>query len=767
MITFKRSIIAIALTGLFGCGGGDSGNSAPIPQPTPNQFEKFTSHWNSYFIGDSSKFDSELQSVVNKLNSNTKVWLKSHTLSDSGLWSDIKLDASNDSIGNQLNKTYQRLLTMAKVYNIKTTDLYRNQELKETIVSSLEYLNENFYNQETIQIGNWHNWQIGIPKNVNNTLLLMSDYIDPVIVFNYNKATEHFTPEPDQISVGGKPQIATGANLIDVAQVVLVRGVLSENESDIQRSISAVLPAVLFVDSGDGFYNDYSFIQHKDIAYTGTYGNELLKGLGMMVGAVSASEMDIDTQELDRIYPILLESFAPLIVDGRMMDFVNGRAISRTSGQTHKVGHSITNSMVFFIDGAPEEYKSKLKSFIKNQIVNDLEDDYFETVLNFSNYQTAKELLKDDSVKVVSNESHKQFVNMDRVVHHRNDYTFGIAMHSNRVGNYECINGENLKGWFTGDGATYLYNNQNHYTNYWVNVNPYLIAGTTVLNDVERIDCDGQRSEQKDGRQDLIEFAGGATLGNYGVSGFDFHNHDNSLSAKKSWFMFDNEIVSIGSDISDSNSKTVIENRKIESGMSYDIDNSQADSFKFSINVSGQENPINYIVLGDEPTIEKNCRSGDWSDIGTGKGSVSESCFVEATIDHNINQDYAYMILPNVSINEYVNPIVVLSKDSNAHVVNHTNLNIVSANFWKPATVGNITAKSAMSLLVKELDSEFIISISDPMRRYQSMHFELVGSGLVTEDLNDLVSVSGGVISVDLSNHNGESYTFKLSKEIQ
>ena len=46
---------------------------------------------------------------------------------------------------------------------------------------------------------------------------------------------------------------------------------------------------------------------------------------------------------------------------------------------------------------------------------------------------------------------------MARVMKREEKYAFGIAMHSSTIGNYEAMNGENLKGWYTGDGAYYLY----------------------------------------------------------------------------------------------------------------------------------------------------------------------------------------------------------------------------------------------------------------------------------------------------------------------
>ncbi|WP_162515467.1 polysaccharide lyase family 8 super-sandwich domain-containing protein [Aeromonas sobria] len=52
------------------------------------------------------------------------------------------------------------------------------------------------------------------------------------------------------------------------------------------------------------------------------------------------------------------------------------------------------------------------------------------------------------------------------------------------------MNDENRKGWFTGDGATYIYNTDlSQYTDYWPLINPYHIAGTTVDMTTNLDDC--------------------------------------------------------------------------------------------------------------------------------------------------------------------------------------------------------------------------------------------------------------------------------------
>ena len=76
------------------------------------------------------------------------------------------------------------------------------------------------------------------------------------------------------------------------------------------------------------------------------------------------------------------------------------------------------------------------------------------------------------------------FPAMDRARHLRPGFGFGISMCSSRIYDYESINGENLHGWFTGDGMAYLYNSDlNQFADaFWPTVNPYRLPGTTTPN---------------------------------------------------------------------------------------------------------------------------------------------------------------------------------------------------------------------------------------------------------------------------------------------
>ena len=53
-------------------------------------------------------------------------------------------------------------------------------------------------------------------------------------------------------------------------------------------------------------------------------------------------------------------------------------------------------------------------------------------------------------------------------------FGFGLSLFSSRTLNYEHMNKENKRGWYTSDGMFYLYNGDlSHYSDgYWPTVNP-------------------------------------------------------------------------------------------------------------------------------------------------------------------------------------------------------------------------------------------------------------------------------------------------------
>ncbi|WP_231199697.1 polysaccharide lyase family 8 super-sandwich domain-containing protein [Streptococcus equi] len=82
-----------------------------------------------------------------------------------------------------------------------------------------------------------------------------------------------------------------------------------------------------------------------------------------------------------------------------------------------------------------------------------------------------KELLEDTTIQASPVKSYLSLFNqMDKLAYYNaeKDFAFALSMHSNKTLNFEAMNDENTRGWYTGDGMFYLYNSDlGHYSDHF------------------------------------------------------------------------------------------------------------------------------------------------------------------------------------------------------------------------------------------------------------------------------------------------------------
>ena len=446
------------------------------------------------------------------------------------------------------------------------------------------------------------------------------------------------------------------------------------------------------------------------------------------------------------------DSIIPFIYDGNFMDMVRGREIARYNKSDYTAGITAINAILRFAFELPETdsdaqtYKSMVKywlSFSSDFVAE------FEKRCGLVNYVNYKEIINDDTIIPAKLDNFaKQFNQMDRTVKYGEDYAFGISMSSkNDAANFEHLNGENRKGWYTGDGMVYLYNDDRtqYAGSFWATVDPYRLAGTTVdTRERTRNGSEANYSPQN-------TFAGGTTLfGSYAVSGMELFAKDATLTAKKSYFMFDDEMVALGAGINSTDSadrtvETIIENRKIKPDISNAVsvngterelsDTAEQIPDVKTMHLSGNtpNSDIGY-YFPDPVTVnaKKEVRSGMWKDINTYTSydidTVFEDGYFTSWIDHGSNPNnagYSYAVLPNKSaaeVEEYSQTpdYTVLENSKDAQVVKENTLNIIGGNFWNgntDKTVDVLTVNNPASVMLKLNDNpgeEIEISVSDP-----------------------------------------------------
>jgi hypothetical protein len=542
-------VVVFAFVGLLG---------ATQVHATGDDFDTMRIRWKNFLTGGTT-FDTSDSDIAYKLNSiNQTSWnLMEINPSKNYLWSD--LNSTVDS--SHITGSYLRIKGMALAYSTIGSSLYGNQDLKAAIIDAMDWMYTNRYNETKTAYGNWWDWEIGTPLHINDIVVLMYDDLisTPEKITNYMKGIERFSPDPNQVNYG--QFVPTGANLVWKCQVVALRGVILKTATKLVSARDALNPVFDYVTSGDGFYSDGSFIQHNVYAYTGGYGVSLLQELTNLLLLLNTSPWQPTYAGGANVYKWIYDAYEPLIYNGAMMDMTRGRAISRNYEQDHVVGHNVISSIIRLSQGAPTADAERMKAMVKAWIVADSQFNFYKDA-NLSTTVMAKAIMSDNSIvpraEMVQT---KVYAGMDQAVHLRPGFGFGVSMSSHRIGTYESTNGENLKGWYTGVGMTYLYNKDPlQFTDYWPTVNKYRLPGTTV-------DTMPRADEEGAGYLSPKTWAGGTELlGQYATAGMDLKGYGSTLKAKKSWFMFDDEVVALGTGITSTDNRTIettVENRML------------------------------------------------------------------------------------------------------------------------------------------------------------------------------------------------------------
>lgn len=485
--------------------------------------------------------------------------------------SNLAYEETKDNIV-KIKVLYAKLLLLCKGYYIKGTKYYNDEFIVKFIEEKIEKFREYFYNLNSIEHTNWWQWEIGIPFTMNDIFMLMKGKIKDKIIVENLKTSRYFQSDPRYsgnnpvaIHPSGKPlRLSTGGNRVDTVKISLFRGIMLGDEDEIKLALES-LPEVWEYnekDRGEGFYRDGSFIQHEAIPYAGGYGEVLLSGIGEILYVISDSEYTSVVKKVNDLYEIILNSFEPFFYNGSFTDMLSGRGIDRANNSNSVIGHRILNDILVVSSIFEDDKCKKLEDIVLREIVKYGAKKYLEEEKSPFLYKKLTDILekyRGQEIEKYSN-SIKVCNKMARVMKREEKYAFGIAMHSSTIGNYEAMNGENLKGWYTGDGAYYLYDGVNDYKDYWRDVDYYYIPGTTEIKmDMEGLDA--QRNFESSFVKDKVAY--GISEGENGLVAMEFLNWNEKLKSRKSWALIDSKIIFIETDIeSEEKVYTTIFNKK-------------------------------------------------------------------------------------------------------------------------------------------------------------------------------------------------------------
>ncbi|MCT1796507.1 polysaccharide lyase 8 family protein [Helcococcus kunzii] len=618
---------------------------------------------------------------------------------DGYLWEETKDYEKSSS----LTTTYRKLELLAKQITNKESSVYNDKKAIEIVKNSLNWMYKNVYHENKDIVGNWWDYEIGTPRAINNTLSLMYRYFSEEDIHKYLKPIYKFVPDPYIFRATLSPFKATGGNLVDMGRVKIIAGILNKDDETISETIKSMQQLFEFVNNGEGFYMDGSYIAHTNLASTGSYGNVLIDGLTQLLPIIQKTNSPLGQDKLQTLLKWYDNSFIPLIFKGELMDMSRGRGISRENLQSHAAAVEILRSIARSSDLFDVQTNDRLKGTIKQIVKLDSYYDVYDNLTSYKDIELFNNILNDNSIKLISNESYiKNLANMDKAVIYNSDrdYAIALSMHSSRTQNYEEMNEENKRGWYTGDGMIYLYNGDlSHYSDgFWPTVDATKLPGVTAL--VEQ----RQSGENSGSKQTMGSSLVGGLVhdSKHAIFGMDFSNYNKTLFQKKSWFIVDNKIVLLGAPIinkTDKKSYTTLENRKINS-KDYEliVDGKKAKEYNFEkkniknifLKNKMENKNIGYKLLeNNNISFKKETRSDSWNSINSSQSNELVTNEFISIVNNNDKRvkSYAYIMYPNISEREFNNKnqeIKVLSNDIENQVIEDTNSKTIMAVKYLP-----------------------------------------------------------------------------------
>ena len=548
-----------------------------------------------------------------------------------GTWSDINYqDKKRSGWAPMLHA--KRVLEMTKAYYSSHSTWYQQKELLQAIHQALNYWL--IYRPQCL---NWWYNEVGIPRTLGSVFILLFDELTS-------------DQKAGAIQVMKQADFGrTGQNKVWLAGNVLIRAIL-ERDMALAQTARNHLADEIVVRKQEGIQADWSFHQHGAQQQFGNYGLAFLTSMSFYSSLFGQTSLTFSSDELAILNKLIREGYSWIIWRGKMDINALGRQLF------HNVPIHKGLSVGF---AALELAQTGEKSLI----------------------ETRDEFIQNNFPAPCVNEfiGHKHFWKSAYTIHRRPDWMASLKMSSTDIIGVETVNEDNLKGYYLGDGALYIYSFEPNYLNCFPFWDWRKIPGVTAYESSALLPSlnDGDTRNKS-------SLVGGCTIGDVGLSAMEL-NRD-GLQAKKMWLFQSDFVFCLGGAItsaSDSIVTTSIDQR-IQSDELYHLSTRGWSKLR-GVNdyKSNQERLIHagigYVVVGDSVHIiaRSELKTGDWKDhMGMYTSKKEKEQLFTVYVNHGKkpqSANYSYYIIPNTTTEELekfdVSQIQVIRNDATAQIV--------------------------------------------------------------------------------------------------
>lgn len=611
-------------------------------------------------------------------------------LSD-GSWSDINYSETPGGSWSPWDHV-RRLTVMAKAYNTPGQGLYHDAQLLAQITAALQYV-DTFYGPADLPLGNWWFWTMGVPLDLGPTLVLMRSSIP--------QATCDQLVNDMQLRIGTSPAargivgpVPTGENLVWSSFTHLCLGLLKDDPT-ILAAVRDAMATVTVPTAGDGIQPDASFHQHGPQLYTGGYGGSFANDVAKYALITRGTTFGLP--------PAALSSFADYVADGVAWslygNYFDVSVISREVARRSTTGF---NGIAALVQAA--QFDSPRVTEIRAAATRMLQSWTWGLPAELAGPAV---MVQRTNVPPAWPDGHRHYFASDYTVHRRPSWFASIKMFSARTKSGENTNGENLLGSRQSDGRMFLSINGREYfgSDVWPALDWTRLPGITV-------------EQSPAAANDTYGFgtraiAGGTGDGQNGVSAMELDPLNSTLTAKKSWFFFNDAIVFLTNSIvatSTYDVETIVNQWPTTAALAAGSHWMQADN-------------VGYWFPGTLPDTKRETRTGTWAQLGASTDTTPYSAtFLTIRFDHGVNPVNAtaeYAIVPDIgapamSAWASSNPLTILSNTASVSAVRNNRNGALGLVFWVPASLLGYQSDAPAVVYVTQDGTKLHVSAADP-----------------------------------------------------
>ena len=605
------------------------------------------------------------------------------TMNKDGSWSCFDYDNKYVS-GWEPQFHLAQLLRMAYAYALPISDYYGNEILYNAIMQGLK-----FWYQKNPTSRNWYANQITAPNYLVRILAVME--------FGLTNTEPKLKQQLLERINNSDPRTQPTSGKIKLGMIHLIRGCLMKDNELVSFSSSQLFEPIK-ISEKEGIQKDMSYLDHGRQLYIGGYGFYLIDGVLNSMSLLEGTKYSMPQEKMsllsDYVRGTYLNTFRSCYMDYSVL----GRSIAIENTLLNK-NQNLLRNLIKYDNKQANEYQKVLRRF-------ETEDATYER-----------------------SSQNQMFPCADFMLHNRKNYDFSVRCVSTRTIHDEVANGEGLLSTYLADGA----NNIRVFGDEYYNIFPVWewdkIPGTTTPAGEKR------NTYVENGETGHTSFVGGASDGEYGVMTYLMDDH--GIKAHKGWFLFDDEIVCLGSGITNTTTNKVTTSIN-QCHLKIDVVLlSKRAKVKKDVGVLDltqkyegyiwHNNIAYYFPTATEIHLKAGEQKGSWNRINYNLSSSTITLpvfnlYIEHSFAHGTD-NYEYIIIPGKSLNQIkkykAKNIQILSNTTTVQAVYHKKLDLLEAIFYEPASLivkgKTLSVKYPCTVLMANVKStKPSITISDP-----------------------------------------------------